>query len=113
MDWFLYDRDLRHEKVKIYRNYLKDRPGLNERTLRMSGAPLFTAEKLNEHPGLNERPPKTRKEALIWKFAMFAEAPIQIVCKNDKTRVFFSQIFFVFYKKEIYFIIYVDIDIEL
>ena len=46
--------------------------------------------------------PQTRKEALIWKFAMSAEALIQIVCKNDKTRVFFSQIFFVFYNKEIY-----------
>ena len=61
-------------------------------------APLFTAEKFNECPGLNESPPQTRKGALIWKFAMSAEALIQIVCKNDETRVFFSQIFFVFYK---------------
>ena len=59
-------------------------------------APLSTAEKFNE------RPPRTRKGALIWKFAMSEEALIQIVCKNDETRVFFSQIFFVFYNKEIY-----------
>ena len=64
-------------------------------------APLFTAEKFNEHPGLNERPPPTRKGALIWKFAMFAEALIQIVSKNDGARVFFSQMFFVFYNKKI------------
>ena len=54
-------------------------------------APLFTAEKSNERPSLNERPLQTRKEALI-----------QIVSKHDKTRVFFSQIFFVSYNKEIY-----------
>ena len=65
------------------------------------GAPLFTAEKFNECPGLNERPSQTRKGALIWKFAMSAEAPIQIDCKNDETRVFLSQIFFNFYNKEI------------
>ena len=64
-------------------------------------APLFTAEKFNEHPGLNERPPQTRKRALIWKFTMFAEALIQIVSKNDEARVFFSQMFFVFYNQEI------------
>ena len=46
--------------------------------------------------------PQTRKRALIWKFEMSADALIQIVCKNDETRVFFSQIFFVFYNKEIY-----------
>ena len=64
--------------------------------------PLFTARKFNECPGQNEYPPQTRKEAVIWKFAMFAEAIIQIVCKNNEARVFFSQIFFVFYNKEIY-----------
>ena len=53
-------------------------------------APLFTVEKFNERPRLNE-PPQTRKGAFI-----------QIVCKNDETRVFFSQIFFVCYNKEIY-----------
>ena len=42
------------------------------------------------------------KGALIWKFAMSAEALIQIVCKNDEARVLFSQIFFVFYNHEIY-----------
>ena len=31
----------------------------------------------------------------------YGEALIQIVCKNDETRVFFSQMFFVFYNKEI------------
>ena len=55
--------------------------------------PLFTAEKVNEHPGLNKRLPQTRKGALIWKFAMTAEALIQIICKNDETRVFFSLFF--------------------
>ena len=65
-------------------------------------APLFTAENSNEHPSLNERPSQTRKGALIWNFAISAEVPIQKVCKNDETRVFFSQIFFVFYNKEIY-----------
>ena len=30
---------------------------------------------------------------------MSAEALIQIVCKNDETRVFFSQILFVFHKE--------------
>ena len=65
-------------------------------------ASLFTAEKFNERPGLNECPTQTRKGALIWKFAMSAEALIQIVCKNDEKRVFFSQIFFVFHNKEIY-----------
>ena len=59
-------------------------------------APLFTAEKFNE------RPPQTKKGALIWKFSMSPEALIQIVCKNDETRVLFSQIFFVFYNKETY-----------
>ena len=49
---------------------------------------------LKECHGLNERPPETRKGTLIWKFAMSEEALIQVVCKNDKTRVFFSQIFF-------------------
>ena len=61
-------------------------------------APLFTAEKFNERPGLNERPLQTRKGVLIWKFAMSAEALIQI---EWRTRVFFSQMFFAFYK-EIY-----------
>ena len=66
--------------------------------------PLFAAEKFNECPGLNEcpPPPQTRKGVLIWEFAMSAVVLIQIVCKNDKTRVFFSKIFFVFYNKEIY-----------
>ena len=59
-------------------------------------APLFTAEKFNE------RPPHTKKGALIWKFSMSPEALIQIVYKNDETRVLFSQIFFVFYNKETY-----------
>ena len=70
------------KKYKKYRNYLKERPNLNKRP--------------------SKRPPQTRKGALIWKFAISAEALIQIVCKNDETRVFFSQIFFVFYNKEIY-----------
>ena len=39
---------------------------------------------------------------LIWKFAMSAEALIQIVCKNDEKKVFFSKILFVFYNNEIY-----------
>ena len=65
-------------------------------------APLFTAEKFYERPGLNEHPLQTRKGALIWKLAMSAEALIQIVCKNEETIVFFSQIFFAFYTKEIY-----------
>ena len=43
-----------------YRNYLKERPGLNESPLRMS-APLFTAEKFNELRGLNKRPLKPEK----------------------------------------------------
>ena len=73
-------------KLSEYRKYLKQRPGLNEHSLRMS-APL---------------PPLTRKGALIWKFAMSVEALIEIVCKNDETRVFFSQISLVFYNKEIY-----------
>ena len=47
-------------------------------------------------------PLKLGKRHSFWKFAMSAEALIQIVCKNDETRVFFSQIFFVFYNKEIY-----------
>ena len=59
-------------------------------------ASLLTAEKFNE------RPPQTRKGVLIWKFAMSAETLIQIICRNDEKRVFFSQIFFVFYNKEIY-----------
>ena len=45
-------------------------------------ASLFAAEKFNEHL------PQTTKGALIWKFAMSAEALIQIVCKNDEKRVF-------------------------
>ena len=65
-------------------------------------APLFTAEKFNKRPGLKEHPSQTRKWELIWKFSMSAEALIQIVCKNDETRVFFNQIVFVFYNKEIY-----------
>ena len=60
------------------------------------------AENLNEHSSLNEHPPQKRKGVLIWKFAKFVEVFIQIVCKNDETRVFFSQIFFAFYNKEIY-----------
>ena len=67
---------------------------------------FFTAEKFNECPdlneGLNECLPQTWKGGIIWKFAMSAEALIQIVCKNDETRFYFSQMFFVFYNKEIY-----------
>ena len=70
------------KKYKKYRNYLEECPNLNKRP--------------------SKRPPQTRKGALIWKFAMSSEALIQIVCKNDETRVFFIQIFFVFYNKEIY-----------
>ena len=33
---------------------------------------------------------------------MSAEALTQIVCKNDKARVFINRMFFVFYNKEIY-----------
>ena len=57
---------------------------------------------LKKRPNLNDRSPQTKKGALIWKFSMSAEALIQKVCKNDELRVFFSQIFFVFYNKEIY-----------
>ena len=64
-------------------------------------APLFTAEKFNECPGLNEYLPQTWKGGIIWKFAMSAEALIQIVCKNDETIFFLTQMFFVFYNKEI------------
>ena len=64
--------------------------------------PLFTAEKRNDCPDLYELPPWTRKGVLILKFTMSAEVLIQIVCKNDKITVFLSQIFFVFYIKEIY-----------
>ena len=65
-------------------------------------APLFTAEKFNECPCLNNPPPTRKKGALIWKFAMSVAALIYIVCKNDETRDFFSQVFFAFYNKEIY-----------
>ena len=65
-------------------------------------APLFTPENSNEHPSLNKHPSQTRKGALIWNFAISAEVPIRKVYKNDETRVFFSQIFFVFYNKDIY-----------
>ena len=65
-------------------------------------APLFTAGKFNERTDLNERPSQTRKEVLIWKFAMSPEVLIQIVCKDEETRVFFSEILFVCYDKEIY-----------
>ena len=68
-----------------YRKYLKERPGLYEHPFEL--VPLFTAEKFNDHPGLNERTSQTRKGALIWKFPMYAEALNQIVCKNDETRV--------------------------
>ena len=63
---------------------------LSERAPQPKWTPLFTAEKFNERPSLNERPPQTRKGALIWNFAMSAEVLIQIVCLNDETRVFFS-----------------------
>ena len=33
---------------------------------------------------------------------MSSEVLIQIVCKNDETRAYFSQVFFVFYNTEIY-----------
>ena len=62
------------KKYKKYRNYLKERRNLNELP--------------------SKRPPQTRKEAVIWKFAMSSEALIQTVCKTDETRVFFSQIFY-------------------
>ena len=65
-------------------------------------APLFKDDKFNERPGLNECPPQTRKRAPIWKYGMYTEAFIKIVCKYNEARVFFSQIFFVFNKKEIY-----------
>ena len=65
-------------------------------------APFFKTEKFNEHPGLNGRSNQTTKGTLIWKFSMPAEALIQIICKNEETRVFISQIFFVFYNKEIH-----------
>ena len=65
-------------------------------------ASLFTAENFNKRPDLVERTPQTRKRALIWKLAMSAEALIQIVCKNEEPRVFFSHIFFAFCNKEIY-----------
>ena len=63
---------------------------------------LFKVEKFNERPGLNGIPLQTRKRALIGKFSMSTEAFIQIVCKSGETRIFFSQIFFPFYNKEIY-----------
>ena len=47
----------------IYRDYLKERPGLNENPFEW--APLFTAEKINERPGLNERSLKPGKGRLI------------------------------------------------
>ena len=47
-------------------------------------------------------PPQNKKGVHIRKLAMSAEALIQIFYKNDETRVFFSQKFFVFYNKEIY-----------
>ena len=40
-------------------------------------APLFTAEKFNERPGLNERHPQTRKGVLIWKFPVSVDTLIQ------------------------------------
>ena len=83
-----------------YHNYLKERPG--QMNAPFEWASLFTAEKFNERPTLNERPPQNKKGVHIRKFAMSAEALIQIFCKNDETRVVFSQKFFVFYNKEIY-----------
>ena len=68
-----------------HRNYLKERPSLNAE-----------AEKFNEHPA------QTRKGVLIWKLAVSAEVLIQIVYKNDETRIFFCHMFFAFYNKEIY-----------
>ena len=59
-------------------------------------APLFTTEKFNEHPGLNERPLKPGKRRSFGNLPCL-EALIQIVCKNAE-----CQIFFVFYNKEIY-----------
>ena len=44
----------------------------------------------NERRGVNDRPPQTRKGALISKFTVSAEALIQIVCKNDETRVIYD-----------------------
>ena len=99
------------EKLSVSRLRLKPENGLNVVIWKSAPAlinapfewaPLFTAEKFDDRPGLNEYPPQTRKGALIWKYAMSAEALTQIVCKNDKARVLFSQIFFVFCNKEIY-----------
>ena len=59
-----------------YRNYLEERPGLNER-------PSSQLKKFNERPGLNECAPQTREGRLFWKFAISAETLIQIVCKNN------------------------------
>ena len=90
----------RSELEGKYRNYLKERPGLNERPLRMSAS--LHSWKIWWAPRFKWAPPETGKGVPIWKFAMSAEAPIQIISKNDETRVFFSQIFFVFHSKEIY-----------
>ena len=67
-------------------------------------APLFTAEKFTDRPGLNEdTPPSSNHErGAHLKFEMSEEVLFQKVCKNDKTKVFFGQIFFAFYNKEIY-----------
>ena len=56
----------------------------------------MNVEKLNGDPSLNEHSPQIGKRALIWNFVVSAEAPIQVVRKNDKTGSFFSQILFVF-----------------
>ena len=74
----------------IYNN--KSTPTTNDRP----------SSKFIKRLGLNEGPSKTRKGALLWKFEVSAGVLIQIVFKNDETRVFFSQIFFVFYNKKIY-----------
>ena len=50
-------------KKRPYRNYLKERPCLNESPFERE--PLFTSEKFNEHPGLNECLPQNRKGVLI------------------------------------------------
>ena len=75
-----------------YRNCLKERPGLNKRPLRIS-APLcswkiYWVPRLKWDPLLQNQERGTHLEIYnIYR-------GIQIVFKNDETRVFFSQIFF-------------------
>ena len=90
----------------IYRNYLKQCPRLNERPT-SNEPPSSQLKNLMSTPvEMSARslsiPPQTRKGTFVWKSSMSAEAIIQIVCKNNETKVFYSQIFFVFYNTEIY-----------